>query len=97
MSCLLIFSVCYMSPERNDVCGYHFKSDIWSLGCMLYEMCNFRSPFSGETNNAYALHKRIKTGAMIPFASDKYSRLVSLSHMYSFSLFTFTLSVSIFH
>mmetsp|Transcript_15743 Transcript_15743/g.16336 ORF Transcript_15743/g.16336 Transcript_15743/m.16336 type:complete len:759 (+) Transcript_15743:15-2291(+) len=35
----------YMAPEVMRNTGYGFNSDIWSLGCVLYEMITFRSPF----------------------------------------------------
>lgn len=70
---MYIVTFSYMAPERNDGCGYHFQSDIWSLGCLLYELCTFRSPFNGETTNAYALHKKINNGDIIPIPMNLYS------------------------
>lgn len=36
----------YMSPEVLSRCQYDEKSDIWSLGCLIYEMSTGLSPFS---------------------------------------------------
>jgi len=51
----------YMSPEvitNSD--GYFFKSDIWSLGCVLYELSCLSSPFASSGLNYYALGNRIR-------------------------------------
>ena len=29
---------------------YDCKSDVWSLGIMLYEMCNYEVPFNAHTD-----------------------------------------------
>jgi NIMA (never in mitosis gene a)-related kinase len=39
----------YASPEVWKDKPYDFKSDIWSLGCMLYEMCCLKPPFRGNS------------------------------------------------
>ena len=49
----------YMSPECIQGGGYDFKSDIWSLGCLLYELGSLRSPFYSDGLNFYMLGKRI--------------------------------------
>ena len=35
----------YMSPELFKNKPYSYKSDVWALGCVLYEMCNLRHAF----------------------------------------------------
>lgn len=35
----------YLSPELCEEKPYNEKSDIWALGCMLYELCTYRHPF----------------------------------------------------
>ena len=38
----------YMAPETlEDVPVYNHKADLWSLGCVLFEMCTLQQAFSG--------------------------------------------------
>eukprot|EP00945_MAST-04E_sp_MAST-4E-sp1_P007585 g7585.t1 len=52
----------YMSPEVLRGKGYAFKSDVWSLGCILYELAVLRSPFKEEGLSLYGLFQKINAG-----------------------------------
>jgi NIMA (never in mitosis gene a)-related kinase len=39
----------YLSPEIVQNRPYSFKSDIWSLGVLLYEMCCLKMPFNAKS------------------------------------------------
>ncbi|KAJ7341508.1 hypothetical protein JRQ81_005692 [Phrynocephalus forsythii] len=60
----------YLSPEICENRPYNNKTDIWSLGCVLYELCTLRHPFDG--NNLAQLVLKICRGHFTP-VSTKYS------------------------
>jgi NIMA (never in mitosis gene a)-related kinase len=39
----------YASPEVWGDKPYNYKSDLWSVGCILYELCALRPPFKGTS------------------------------------------------
>ncbi|NXJ42754.1 NEK2 kinase, partial [Ciconia maguari] len=50
----------YMSPEQMNHMSYNEKSDIWSLGCLLYELCALLPPF--RAYNQKELAEKIREG-----------------------------------
>ncbi|KAF5404745.1 hypothetical protein PHET_01566 [Paragonimus heterotremus] len=52
MATTLIGTPYYMSPELFANKPYNHKSDIWALGCVLYEMATLKHAFSAENFNA---------------------------------------------
>ena len=49
-----------MSPEQINESEYNEKSDIWALGCIIYEMACLTPPFMAENQLSLAL--KIKKG-----------------------------------
>ncbi|XP_059801195.1 serine/threonine-protein kinase Nek11 isoform X2 [Hypanus sabinus] len=61
----------YMSPEILSHQGYDSKSDIWSLGCILYELCCLQHAFTGH--NFMSIVLKIVEGET-PSLPDHFSR-----------------------
>ncbi|KAM9610292.1 LOW QUALITY PROTEIN: serine/threonine-protein kinase Nek5, partial [Trichechus inunguis] len=61
----------YLSPEICQNKPYKNKTDIWSLGCVLYELCTLKHPVEG--NNLYQLVLKICQAHFAP-VSPSFSR-----------------------
>lgn len=53
-----------MSPEICMSEKYTLYSDIWALGCIMYELCTWRPPFDAKTH--YDLIQKIRLGRFDP-------------------------------
>ena len=54
----------YMSPEICAAERYTLHSDVWSLGCIMYELCARHPPFNAKTH--FHLVQKIKEGRVDP-------------------------------
>ncbi|XP_028401929.1 serine/threonine-protein kinase Nek4-like isoform X2 [Dendronephthya gigantea] len=52
MATTLIGTPYYMSPELFSNKPYSYKSDVWALGCCLYEMCTLKHAFNAKDMNS---------------------------------------------
>jgi NIMA (never in mitosis gene a)-related kinase 2 len=57
----------YMSPEICASERYTLLSDIWSVGCIIYELCTHNPPFNA--NSHLQLIQRIRKGDFAPIPS----------------------------
>jgi len=69
----------YISPELCKDQPYNDKSDVWSLGCVLYELCTLNHPFEGGTQ--VEIYEKIMTQkfkAISPDYSLELQKMVDL-------------------
>ncbi|KAI1161475.1 kinase-like domain-containing protein [Nemania serpens] len=66
----------YMSPEICAAERYTLKSDIWSLGCVMYELCSREPPFNAKSH--FQLVQKIKEGKITPLPRCYSSELMAV-------------------
>ncbi|XP_056416332.1 serine/threonine-protein kinase Nek3-like isoform X2 [Hyla sarda] len=75
-ACTYVGTPYYVPPEIWENLPYNNKSDIWSLGCVLYEICTLKHPFqAGSWKN---LILKICHGSYSPLPSQYSYELRSL-------------------
>ena len=69
----------YLSPELCDELPYNDKSDVWALGCILYELCTYDHPFNAQCQASLILKIIQKTPEPInDIYSDNLKKLVNI-------------------
>ncbi len=58
----------YLAPEVWEDRTYEYKCDVWSLGCIIYELCCLVPPF--RATSLKELHRTIRTGYYIPIPKE---------------------------
>ncbi|NXK58999.1 NEK4 kinase, partial [Sylvietta virens] len=76
MASTLIGTPYYMSPELFSNKPYNYKSDIWALGCCVYEMATLKHAFNAKDMNSLAY--RIIEGKLPPMPKDYSPQLVEI-------------------
>ena len=67
-------TILYSCPEIVQSQPYTEKADIWSLGCIIYELMTFTQPFSA--GNPLTVAKKIVDGDYEPLTDDFYSNIL---------------------
>ncbi|NXK78588.1 NEK4 kinase, partial [Amazona guildingii] len=76
MASTLIGTPYYMSPELFSNKPYNYKSDVWALGCCVYEMATLKHAFNAKDMNS--LVYRIIEGKLPPMPKDYSPELVEI-------------------
>ena len=73
MASTVIGTPYYMSPELCEDQPYDQKSDIWALGCVLYELCMLRHAF--DALNLGALVRKVLEASFEPVPAPPFNSL----------------------
>uniref|UniRef100_A0A452RAE2 non-specific serine/threonine protein kinase n=1 Tax=Ursus americanus TaxID=9643 RepID=A0A452RAE2_URSAM len=76
MASTLIGTPYYMSPELFSNKPYNYKSDVWALGCCVYEMATLKHAFNAKDMNS--LVYRIIEGKLPPMPKEYSPELAEL-------------------
>ena len=81
MAATVVGTPYYLSPEIIQSNLYDYKTDVWSLGIILYEMCALQPPFNGT--NLHHLAMQIVGGIYQPVPkqgrfSEEIQRLIKI-------------------
>ncbi|MBA3351340.1 MAG: protein kinase, partial [Blastocatellia bacterium] len=76
---MVMGTVSYMSPEQARGNPTDARTDIWSLGVVLYEMCAGKVPFTGETVNHTIVSILEKEPLLLENVPDELQRIVRKS------------------
>ena len=69
----------YASPEVWRDEDYNAKADIWSLGCVIFELCNLKQPF--QASGLDKLYKKVQSKSIESFDGFYSKQLQEMVHM----------------
>ena len=72
----------HMAPETlEDVPVYNHQADLWSLGCVLFEMCCLKPAFSGGRRSIIEKILKAEFGPAQDAATNVHAQLLALVYI----------------